>query len=78
MRLRIDYFDQNSRFERLLPRTGVVERIVPAKDSKLTWYLIRLEAPLQYEGSVIDRSIIASKWQGIQSAWKNPPLFSYL
>ena len=72
MRLRIAYFDQNSRFERLLPRAGVVERIVPCKDSKLTWYLLRLEAPLQYEGSVIDRFIIASRWQGHPVGMEEP------
>ncbi|MBX2978215.1 MAG: hypothetical protein KF905_02880 [Flavobacteriales bacterium] len=63
MRLRIDYFDQNSLFESLLPRAGVVERVVPALDSKLTWYLLRLDAPLTYEGSEIDRFIIAARWQ---------------
>jgi hypothetical protein len=63
MRLRIDYYDQNSEFEKLLPKSGTVERIIPATDSALTWYLFRLDEVLQYEDSTIDRFIIASRWQ---------------
>lgn len=63
MRLRIDYFDQNSAFEKLLPRSGTVERTVPATDSPLSWYLFHLDDALRYEGVTIDRFFIASRWQ---------------
>ena len=72
MRLRIDYFDQNDTFGKLLPRSGIVERTVPASDSKLTWYLIRLDEALQYRGTAVDRFIIASRWQG-QSVGESEP-----
>jgi len=63
MRLRIDYFDQNDKFEKLLPRSGTVERTIPANDSALTWYLLKLDEPLDCEGSAINRLYIASRWR---------------
>ncbi len=64
MRLRIDYYDQNAAFEKLLPRSGTVDRTVASTNSLLTWYLVRLDDPVQYEGSLFDRLLIASRWQG--------------
>lgn len=64
MRLRIEYFDQNDNFERLLPRACTVERTIPALDSSLTWYLLKLDASLRYEDTVIDRFMVASRWWG--------------
>jgi len=64
MRLRIEYGDHNTEFEKLLPRLGTVERTVPAADSKLTWHLLKLDEPIQYNGATIDRFMVAARWKG--------------
>jgi hypothetical protein len=62
MRLRIDYFDQNERFAALLPREGVVVSNPRCADSALEWHLVRLDAPLSYDGAEYSHLLIASRW----------------
>ena len=64
MKLRIEYFDQNESFAALLPREGFVVSTPKCADSQLTWYLVRLDEPLLYEGTEHSHFLVASRWQG--------------
>ena len=64
MRLRIEYFDQNERFASLLPREGVVDRILEFTDSKGPWFLVTLDTPIQYEGKDYEQLLLMSRWNG--------------
>jgi hypothetical protein len=64
MKLRIEYFDQNEDFALFLPREGLVVSKPKCTDSALTWYLLRLDAPLHYGGAEHSHFLVASRWQG--------------
>jgi hypothetical protein len=64
MRLRIEYFDQNELFGAMLPREGVVVSKPRCADSKLAWYLMRLDVPLVYDGTECSHFLLASRWRG--------------
>ncbi len=64
MRLRIEYFDGNDVFAALLPREGMVVATPQCADSELAWHLVRLDAPLTYEGTEYSRLLVASRWRG--------------
>lgn len=64
MRLQITYHDQNDGFGRLLPRTGVVESTPACSDDAHRWFLIRLDAPIEYEGVAYSHFLVASRWRG--------------
>ena len=64
MRLRVEYFDQNESFAAQLPREGVVVAQPKSGDSDLSWYLVRLDAPVTYEHAVYTHVLLASRWDG--------------
>jgi hypothetical protein len=63
MHLRLEYFDHNDDFARLLPRDGTIERFVSSADGN-AWALFRLDAPVEYEGRSYDYFLLRSRWQG--------------
>ena len=64
MRLRIEYLDQNESFAAQLPREGVVVAQPTSSDSELSWYLVRLDAPVTYQQAAYTHLLLASRWKG--------------
>lgn len=73
MRLRIEYFDQNETFAPLLPREGLVESVPECSDSTHKWHLLRLDAPVVYEGTEYSHFLVASRWRGHEIGGDKPP-----
>lgn len=48
----------------MLPREGVVVSKPRCADSRLAWYLVRLDVPLTYDGAECSHFLVASRWQG--------------
>lgn len=64
MYLHIDYGDQNERFASCLPRDGKVVSKPLCSDSKLDWYLVRLDKDIEYNGVLYSHFLLASRWKG--------------
>jgi|SRR6516162_9205147 hypothetical protein len=63
MRIRVEYFDQNESFVHLLPIAGTVERTPVSCDSNPRWYLLALDAAVEYNGTRYSHFLIASRWK---------------
>lgn len=61
----LEYSDQNVTFERAFTPQycKVLERFTSVRGDE-DWYLVRLEIPLKYLGTVYDHLIIRSRWVG--------------
>jgi hypothetical protein len=76
-RVRIEYFDQNEQFSRLLPRS--VEVVGPRTDvyGNTDWFWVRLDEPLEYQLKVGDwfkfQLVCASHFL-IRSRWLETPI----
>ena len=58
----IAYFDHNEVFKHQLPTTGVVvSRLASSKTDD--WYLLKLDEPVQWEGSDYGHLLIRSRWK---------------
>ena len=62
MRLRLEYYDQNEKFAKLLPLDGTVERIVFSAD-KTRWALFHLMSQIEYDGQFFDDLLLRSRWK---------------
>ena len=63
MRLRLEYFDHNEEFARLLPRDGMIERFVSSADDN-PWALFRVDTPVEYDGRSYDYFLLRSRLVG--------------
>ena len=72
MRLRVEYFDQNESLAASLPREGRVERELQFTDSRGPWFLVKLDAPLSYQGSPYSRLLLMSRWDGVPVGGNEP------
>jgi hypothetical protein len=61
MRLKVEYFDQNEAFARVLPQLGTVERWVWSIDGG-RWGVCRLDTPVEYHGLVYGYFLLRSRW----------------
>jgi len=65
-RVRIGYFDQNESFAPMLPRDGVLVRRLRSTKGTDNFFLMRLDAPFNYEGQTQEYFVIRSRWQGCE------------
>jgi len=76
-RVRIEYFDHNEEFSRLLPRSGEVVDTRMDVYGNNDWLLVRLDAPLEYQMKVGDpfqfRLVRADHFL-VRSRWAKVPI----
>lgn len=61
-RVKLEYGDQNDQFEDILPREGkVVSR--HRNESVRDWYLVSLDSPFEYDGTINPLVLIRSRWK---------------
>jgi hypothetical protein len=63
MRLRLEYFDQNEAFAKVLPKAGEVDRKLKSHDGN-EWVMFRLDAPARYEETYYEHFLLRSRWSG--------------
>ena len=63
MRLRLEYFDQNETFAKLLPQEGRVDRVVSSREGQ-RWVLFQFDRSVTYEGRNYDHVLLRSRWSG--------------
>jgi hypothetical protein len=63
LRLRLEYYDHNEGFGKLLPRLGTIDRQVTARGGPF-WVLFCLDEPIFYKGSTYGYLLLRSRWQG--------------
>jgi hypothetical protein len=71
MRLRLEYYDQNESFAKVLPLLGTVARRLRSKNGG-EWVLFRLDAPAIYEGTPYEYFLLGSRWQGMGIGSEKP------
>jgi hypothetical protein len=71
MRLRLDYYDHNERFAKLLPVDGTIARWLRSKDGG-EWVLFQLDAPTIYEGVFYPYFLLRSRWRHMGLGGKEP------
>ncbi len=71
MRLRLDYFDQNERFAKLLPVDGTVVRALESGGGG-KWALFQLDIPVTYEGISYQYFLLRSRWRSMEIGGKEP------
>ncbi len=64
MRVRLEYFDHNDQFEKVLPIEGTIVSTPDCGDSLLRWHLMRLDSPVLYRSKSYSNILMASRWQG--------------
>lgn len=70
MRLKLDYFDHNERFGKLLPVAGTVARKLKSKDGG-EWVLFQLD-DVTYEGIPYAYFLLRSRWRNMPIEGKEP------
>ncbi len=69
----LEYFDQNSAFEKAFaPQYVTIVKRFADTDGNNDWFLVLLERPFEYEGSVYDHLLIRSRWVGSLVGSKEP------
>ena len=76
LKVKIDYFDHNEDFRKILPRTGKISRRLTGKNGATDWFLVVLDIPFEYQIKVGEtlqfRSLhckeilIRSRWEGCE------------
>jgi len=63
MRLRLEHYDQNEDFGKLLPRDGGVDRWLSSAGGT-TWAVFRPDKPIEYENHWYSFFLLRSRWLG--------------
>jgi hypothetical protein len=72
-KIKIEYFDQNSRFESCFPAQicEIVQQFSSVDGAK-DWFLVKLEKPFAYEGRNHTHLLIRSRWHGLEVGGSEP------
>jgi hypothetical protein len=65
MRLRLEYYDHNERFAKILPIAGTVARKLRSKGGS-DWVLFQLDVPAMYDGVNYEYFLLRSRWRGME------------
>jgi hypothetical protein len=72
-KVRVEYFDQNSDFERCFPsQTCEVVRQFSSIDGAKDWFLLKLEQPFVYRESKNTHLLVRSRWEGYEIGGVEP------
>lgn len=71
MRIRLDYYDHNEEFSRILPQDGWIERFVSSATDN-NWGLLKLDTSIEYDGNTYNYLLLRSRWQGSEIGDKEP------
>jgi hypothetical protein len=71
MRLRLEYYDHNEHFARVLPVDGTVARRVQSTAGD-EWVLFQLDAPASYENVSYEYFLLRSRWRNVEIGGKEP------
>lgn len=71
MRLRLDYYDHNETFAKILPVDGTVVRTLRSEKGG-EWVLFQPDAPVIYEGIRYEHFLLRSRWLGSEIGGAKP------
>lgn len=74
-RVRLEYFDQNDAFGRVLPprgAAGTLTRQIALGGWGDDWYVLSLDNPIEYDGRIHAQLLIRSRWDGHSIGEKEP------
>ena len=71
MRLRLDYYDHNETFAKVLPVDGTIARRLQTKGGS-QWVLFQLDAPATYEGVSYQYFLLRSRWRNMGIEGREP------
>jgi hypothetical protein len=79
-RVRIEYYDQNDDFARLMPVSGVIVRTLSDHDGRIRW-VVELDQQLEYQHTVngaghqlirVSELVVTSRWEGSEVGGDEP------